>query len=113
MELKKMIIGEPMPDKDDPKYRKQYEHAVEAGKKFARFARLDQLAAKIQDYAQNHQRRFLGIVFGFVFFCFALNVYRIIVVLCHDRDNVSAIQRQERMIKQRHNKIIQTIGTHE
>ena len=35
MSLKKIIIGEPMPDKNDPKYKERYEREVEAGRKFA------------------------------------------------------------------------------
>ena len=31
-----MIMGEKMPDKDDPKYRDRYEREVDAGRKFAR-----------------------------------------------------------------------------
>ena len=36
MSWKKMIMGEKMPDKDDPKYRDRYEREVDAGRKFAR-----------------------------------------------------------------------------
>lgn len=31
--LKRIIIGEPMPDKNDPKYKERYEREVAAGKK--------------------------------------------------------------------------------
>ena len=31
MGWKKLIFGEKMPDKNDPKYRKQYEKEVDAG----------------------------------------------------------------------------------
>ena len=34
--LRNMILGEKMPDKDDPKYREKYEKDVEAGRRFAR-----------------------------------------------------------------------------
>ena len=30
-----MIMGEPMPDKNDPKYKDRYEREVEAGRQFA------------------------------------------------------------------------------
>ena len=36
MGWKKLIFGEKMPDKDDPKYKDRYEKEVETGKKFAR-----------------------------------------------------------------------------
>ena len=35
-----MIIGEKMPDKDDPKYKKRYESEVEAGRKTAKVRKL-------------------------------------------------------------------------
>ena len=35
MSLKKMIIGEEMPSKDDPKYKERYLREKEAGMKFA------------------------------------------------------------------------------
>ena len=41
MSWKKMIFGEKMPDKDDPKYKERYEREVAAGRKAARLLRLD------------------------------------------------------------------------
>ena len=41
MGWKKLISGEKMPDKDDPKYEKRYKKEVEAGRKAARFLRID------------------------------------------------------------------------
>lgn len=35
MNIKRMIFGEKMPDKDDPKYKERYEREVKAGRKFA------------------------------------------------------------------------------
>ena len=35
MSWKKMFTGEPMPDKNDPRYKERYEREVEAGRKFA------------------------------------------------------------------------------
>ena len=32
--FKQMLIGEKMPDKDDPKYKERYERDVRAGRKF-------------------------------------------------------------------------------
>ncbi len=44
MGWKKLIFGEKMPDRDDPKYEKRYQKEVEAGKKAARFLRIDKMA---------------------------------------------------------------------
>lgn len=48
MNIKKVILGEKVPDKDDPNYKKRHEEGVEAGKSFARTMRLDKAAAKVQ-----------------------------------------------------------------
>lgn len=66
MSWKKMIMGEKMPDKDDPKYRDRYEREVDAGRKFARATKIDKAAAKVQQFANDHKKLFLAIVFGFI-----------------------------------------------
>ena len=48
MSWKKMIFGEKMPDKDDPKYKERYEREVAAGRKAARLLRLDKAAGGLQ-----------------------------------------------------------------
>lgn len=74
--LKKMVLGEEMPDKDDPKYKTRYEKDVEAGRKFARVTRFDKLMGHVQAFATKHGKLFLVIVFGFVIGCLAMNVFR-------------------------------------
>ena len=61
---KNIIIGEKMPDRDDPKYRDRYEKDVEAGRKFARATRIDRLAGHVQRFAEKHRGVFLTIVKG-------------------------------------------------
>ena len=41
-----MIMGEPMPDKNDPKYKDRYEREVEAGRQFADKTGMNWLAMK-------------------------------------------------------------------
>lgn len=50
-----MLVGEKMPDKDDPKYRQRYEKEVKAGRKFAKTMKLDLLAGKVQLFANDPQ----------------------------------------------------------
>lgn len=91
MGWKKLIFGEKMPDKDDPKYAERYKKEVEAGKKTARFLRIDKMAGCAQRFACKHPRWFLGIVFG-------------IVLGCSLQDNVkrtTATERQEILLKQK------------
>ena len=45
--IRRMLVGEDMPDKNDPKYKKRYEKEVAAGRKFAKTARIDRAAAKV------------------------------------------------------------------
>lgn len=70
--IRRMLVGEDMPDKNDPKYKKRYEKEVAAGRKFAKTARIDRAAAKVQGFANAHKTLFLVIVFGFVATCFGI-----------------------------------------
>src|SRR5574344_722617 len=97
MGWKKLIFGEKMPDKDDPKYKDRYEKEVETGKKFARITRIDKVAASLQRFANEHRNLFLAIVFGIVICCFTFNIYRIALV-CNassKQEQTTATQRQE------------------
>ena len=55
-----------MPDKNDPRYKEQYEREVEAGRKF------------VQSWVNVHRVGFLKIVFGFIICLFALNIINLI-----------------------------------
>lgn len=105
MGWKKMFIGEKMPDKDDPQYRQRYETEVKAGRKFAKTMKLDVLAVKVQLFANDHKRLFLYLVFGFIIFCFCLNIYRMVLVYSHQQSRQSATERQEQMLRLRHSKV--------
>ena len=78
MSWNKFFIGEPMPDKNDPKYKERYEREVEAGKKFAEASGICWGARKVQEIGQAHKIGFLVVVFGFVLLCFGINVYRLV-----------------------------------
>ena len=53
--FKKMLFGEKMPDKQDPKYKERYERDVAAGRKFAKTLRIDKAAAKVQKFAEDRK----------------------------------------------------------
>lgn len=74
MKVKDIIFGQPMPDKNDPKYRKRYERDFAAGEKFARKSGLSWLVMKIQVLANKHPARFLLISFGIVAACLGYNI---------------------------------------
>ena len=102
MNIKRMIFGEKMPDKDDPKYKERYEREVKAGRKFAEMLYIDKFAASIQRFADRHRTAFLVIVFGFVVGSFAWNIYRLAVVYNHKPNQRTATEMQDSLLKQRH-----------
>lgn len=101
MGWKKLIMGEKMPDKNDPRYKERYEKEVSAGRKVARFLKIDKAAAATQRFADRWPKLFLGIVFGIVIFCFVLNVYRLSQVATKANDYQTAVEKQESIYKGR------------
>lgn len=95
MGWKKFILGEKMPDKNDPKYKERYEKEVWFGRKVARFLKIDKAAAATQNFANRWPKVFLGIVFGIVIFCFCLNVYRLSQVARNANEYQTAVEKQE------------------
>ena len=98
MNIKKVILGEKVPDKDDPNYKKRHEEGVEAGKFFARTMRLDKAAAKVQHFASAYPKLFLCLIFGFVLFSVGLNLYRMTTAVSNRSKTSSAVARQEKKI---------------
>ena len=108
---KKFIMGDKMPDKDDPQYKEQYERDVDAGRRFARWSKLDKFAAKVQDFANKHTKAFLIIVFGFIIFSFGMNIYRMGRVWNQTGKPRSAVEQQDEMIKNRHRQVRNAISS--
>ena len=104
MNIKRMIFGEKMPDRDDPKYKERYEREVKAGRKFAETLHIDKFAASIQRFADRHRTAFLVIVFGFVVGSFAWNIYRLAVVYNHNHklNQRTATEMQDSLLRERH-----------
>ena len=59
MGWKKFIVGEPMPDRNDPKFKERYEREVEAGRKFAAASGISWAAKHVQLWGQSHKVAFL------------------------------------------------------
>ena len=70
----RILKGEPMPDKNDAKYKERYEKEKHYGEVFAEKAGLNWLAKKVQLWANNNRKMFLFLAFGFVIFIFLLNI---------------------------------------
>lgn len=96
-----MLLGDKMPDKEDPKYKARYEREVEAGRKFAKFTRIDKAASYINRFANKHRVLFLIIVFGILIGCFVLNIFRINAAYNYSIKNPSAIERQDSILQKR------------
>ena len=93
MGWKRLIIGEPMPDKNDPKYKERYEREVEWG------------AKKIQEIGQTHKMVFLVLVFGFVMLCFFVNVYHLVNAYQHSGPmKAVAIERVDSAMQHRYDR---------
>ncbi len=100
MGWKKLIVGEKMPNEDDPKYKKRKERDLAAGKKVAKFLGLDRLAYYAQKFALKYPKLFMTIVFGIVGLSIAYNVYRGVKVYQASKENkTSTIKRQEKALK--------------
>ncbi|HCN54675.1 MAG TPA: hypothetical protein DIS88_13060 [Prevotella sp.] len=97
--FRRLLFGEKMPDKDDPKYKERYEKEVAAGRKFARWSRLDRLAACVQRFAVNHRNLFLVLVFSFVALSFGYNIYRFTCVYRSHNAPRSVIEMQDSVLK--------------
>ena len=101
MGWKKLIFGEKMPDKDDPKYKERYEKEVEAGRKTCRFLRLDKAAAAIQRFANRRPKFFLALIFSVVIFCFTYIIWTICRVMNGSgKEQPTATQVQEQRIRE-------------
>lgn len=108
--FKKMLFGEKMPDKQDPKYKERYERDVAAGRKFAKTLRIDKAAAKVQKFADIHRTLFLVIVFSFVAFIFGFNIFRIVKVYNRGEERRTATELQDSLLKARHDRLVSPIG---
>lgn len=100
MNLKKILWGEPEPDRTDPKNLQKYQQQKQAGMDTARILHLDSMAARLQDFAYHHSRLFLGIVFAFVLMSVGTHVYRLTQALQHRRHATTAVEQQERLLPQ-------------
>ncbi len=91
-----------MPDKDDPKYKKQYEKEVQAGKGAAKALGVDKAAIKTQQFAIKYPKLFLVIVFGFVICCLGFNIYRMVKVYNQPATaTTTATSRQDDRLRQK------------
>ena len=102
MNIKKILLGEPMSDKNDPKYKERYEQEKRAGETFSQKVKLNYVMRSIQLWANNHRVGFLVIVFGIVITCFAINVFNLIRCLSasQERGRRTAVEQVDKALQQ-------------
>ena len=102
MGFKKFFLGEPMPDKNDPKYRERYEREVAAGRRFADAVGISWLARKIHTAACHNKTLFLVVAFGIVLACFIFNVVTMVKVFNRSNSKGSnAVEQVDRAMQHR------------
>ena len=103
--FRRMLVGEKMPDKNDPQYKERYERDVNAGRKFAKATRIDKMAAKIQEFANRNKILFLVMVIG----TFTFNIYRLAEAYHHGQETRSATEVQDSLLRKRHKDLVTPI----
>ena len=102
MGFKKFFLGEPMPDKNDPRYRERYEREVAAGRRFADAVGISWLARKIHTAASHNKTLFLVVAFGIVLACFTFNVVTMVKVFNRSNSKGSnAVEQVDRAMQHR------------
>ena len=75
--FRRIIIGEKMPDKNDPKYKERYEREVNAGRRFAQITGLAWLQEHYCKWAEAHKKAFFTIMLGLMTFFAVANIARL------------------------------------
>ena len=101
MSWKKFFVGEPMPDKNDPKYRERYEREVATGRRFADAVGISWLCRQLQSYGKAHKVTFLVVTFGFVILCFVFNVFRLVRTFSSYTGRAVAVERVDSAMSHR------------
>ncbi len=102
MGLRKLLFKSgPDPDKNDPKYKAQYESDVRMGQRFARLIGFDKAVYHIQRLADTHRQGFVACVIILVTMLTAVSMSRIISATRYTKKphHETAVQAQERLIE--------------
>ncbi len=102
MKIKKILFCEKTPDENDPKFQKLREESEAAGRKVTQMTGMGKFVAKVQRFAENHQKVFFAIIFAYVFFASIIAIQRV-NNLWHNRpQQSSAVELQERELGFKH-----------
>ena len=101
MNIKKILFGS-TPDENDPKFEKIRNESEAAGRKVPQMTGMGKFVAKVQRFAENHQKVFFGIILAYVFFASIIAIQRV-NYLWHNRPSQSsAVELQERELGFKH-----------
>lgn len=109
----KLFKGEPMPDRDDPKYQKRHEQMYAAGDSFARATGLTWLGRKITDFAYGHKKLFLTLVLGFAVSVFLLQTCRFVMYLNSTGEHTPVTERVDSALQDRFERSQKTLEHYE
>lgn len=101
MNIKKILFGS-TPDENDPKYQKLHKESEAAGRKVAQMTGMGKFVAKMQRFAETHQKVFFGIIFIYVFFASIIAIQRVNYLWNHRPQQSSAVERQEQELGFKH-----------
>ena len=94
MDWKKFFMGEPMPSKDDPRYKELHENSKAAGEKFAKYSGLAWLGQRVVRFSDSHRLFFVCFVFSLVLFLGVYNITKLVrASVRHDRHTEQAAVR--------------------
>ena len=110
--FRRMLLGEKMPDRNDPKYKERYEREGELpGRRFAKATRIDKAAARGAGLCQRAphpvpcHRIWLFVAAGL-----AWNIYRLTVVYHRQPVKRTATEMQDSILRERH-PVLRTVCT--
>lgn len=100
--LNRMIFGEPMPDKNDPKYKERYEREKELGARFAEKVGINYLAVKLHTWGNAHKKAFIAIFIGLPLLLLCCNLASLIYHYnaYQNEKRVTAVELVDKALKQ-------------
>lgn len=102
MKIKKILFGEKTPDENDPKFQKLREESEAAGRKVTQMTGMGKFVAKVQRFAENHQKVFFSILLAYIFFASVIAIQRVNSLWANRPQRSNAVERQERELGFKH-----------
>ncbi len=109
--FRRMLFGEKMPDKNDPKYKERYEREVEPGDGSPKRHALTWQQPRCRSLPTCTGNLFLVIVFAFLYRRLLVwNIYRITVVYRNQPVQRTATEMQDSVLRERQKSVFLTAG---